>query len=609
MSIPILTQTYDEMRRLAIAGSVVAPGDFRLKRLAPQLEQMGQKAPVFAKVAETVNRLLASDENSSAAALLELTALVNAILYTQGETGVAGELTPIKTIAITRPATQTSARLLKPLQEALTTTGGGRLEVIRDGYERGAFRDFRLLAPSLAALDDSYAEIAEFVSQKILPLYGTAIFPELQATFHPKGRAGHVRRLLLMHQLDPAAAKPSVRLALDEGSPEVRIAAISCLGDSPEDLPFLLEQSRAKSKDVRAAALSALGSSGSDDAGKVLCNAIDGADLSLAVEPIRASRNPTVTSFLLEAAEKLCDATTNAGWLARLDKAKLGKQNERLRLVLECLRDRDDKKTEKLLLNLFAHVEQLAKVKGEPSGMDVIEQLVSVMASGSKTVQSALIDAHETLPAEVLGQAFIASCRSRKPAETWKLFSPYFTAKVNEKKKMADPAFAKRETLANLFKHAGGIWGYGVYQGDIDEDDFAATLDPKWLDLAISLGRNDLVYALCMPGNSKANAALSKALSEACSAGNDGEAMPALQTMVRIHHPGATDAVIDLLKRGSKSKSRYGNYWITSLIPLLPPDEAVPKLEALLSTLPDKLVDQLLDSVAELKSRADSTAT
>jgi hypothetical protein len=39
MSIPILTQTYEEVRRLAIAGSVVAPGDFRLKKLVPQLEQ------------------------------------------------------------------------------------------------------------------------------------------------------------------------------------------------------------------------------------------------------------------------------------------------------------------------------------------------------------------------------------------------------------------------------------------------------------------------------------------------------------------------------------------------------------------------------------------
>ena len=92
MSIPVLIQTYDEVRRLAIAGSVVAPGDFRLKKLVPPLEQAGQKAPVFAKVAEAVKRLVESNEQTSAAALLELATLVNAILYTQGETGVDGRV-------------------------------------------------------------------------------------------------------------------------------------------------------------------------------------------------------------------------------------------------------------------------------------------------------------------------------------------------------------------------------------------------------------------------------------------------------------------------------------------------------------------------------------
>ena len=46
MSIPVLTQVYDEVRRLAIAGSVVAPGDFRLKKLVPQLEQAGKKGSI-----------------------------------------------------------------------------------------------------------------------------------------------------------------------------------------------------------------------------------------------------------------------------------------------------------------------------------------------------------------------------------------------------------------------------------------------------------------------------------------------------------------------------------------------------------------------------------
>jgi hypothetical protein len=600
MSIPVLTQVYDEVRRLAIAGSVVAPGDFRLKKLVPQLEQAGKKAPVFAKVGQAARQLVESNEKTSAAALLELTTLVNAILYTQGETGIDGELIPIETIDLGRPKTQASARVLKPLQDALTTTGSGRLEVIRSACERGAFHDLRLIGPALAALDDTYSEIGDFVAQKILPLYGPAILPELRAKFDPKGRGGHVRRLLLMHRLDPQGTRPFVQRALDEGSKEVRIAAIGCLGDSPDDLPFLLEQVKAKAKDVRTAALRALGSSRSDDAVKLLCNAIESADLALAVEPIRTSRNRVLTDFLLEAAERQ-SGTLIAG--KEKDTKKLGKQNERMCLILDCLRGRDDKKTEKLLLNVFAHAEQLAAVKGEPSGKDVVERLVSVMAAGPPKVQSALVDAHATLPAESLGRAFVAACRCRRPAEVFKLFSPYLTAKVNEKKKNRDPAHAKREVVAELLMHGRRAWYYGFHELEQDETDIARSLDPQWLDLSVKLGRSDLVQTLARPGHAKANEMLAKLFKQRLGkSGADYELIDILSTMTRIGHPAAADATIELIKKSAKAKSAYSYYWLGHIIPRLPKAEALPKLEALLPTLPEKMVDQLLDSITELKN-------
>src|SRR5882757_8452361 len=115
MSIGVLAQVYDETRRLAVAGSVVAGGDFRLKKLIAPLEQAGAKAPVFAKVAEAIKTVVESDAKSSAEALLELANLVNAILYTQGETGMAGPLDAIESTDLSAAATQASARVLKPL--------------------------------------------------------------------------------------------------------------------------------------------------------------------------------------------------------------------------------------------------------------------------------------------------------------------------------------------------------------------------------------------------------------------------------------------------------------------------------------------------------------
>ncbi len=594
MSIPVLIQTYDEVRRLAIAGSVVAPGDFRLQKLLPQLEQAGRKAPVFAKVGEAVKRLIESNEKTSGAALLELATLVNAILYTQGETGMAGEMVPLKTIAIGRPKTQASARMLKPLQDALTTTGPGRLEIIRDAYERGAFHDFRLIAPALVALDDTYAEIGDFVADKILPMYGSAIVPELQAKFDPKGRGGHVRRLLLMHRLDPASARPHVRRSLDEGSQEVRVAAIGCLGDSPDDLPFLLEHAKSRSKDVRTAALKALGKCSADEAIKVLCQAINNADLDLAIEPLRLSRNPAVTSALLDAAEKQFDVLL-AGKVK--DVKRISQQNERMCQLLECLRERDDHNTEKLLLRMFGHVDQLSALRGETSGLDVVERLVSVMAVSTPTVQSKLVDAHETLPAEGLQGAFLAASRCRKPAEVFTLFSPYLTANINLKKKNQTPAYTKREAIINLLLRERGHWSVDPVVFSI-----TANLDPQWLDLAVHLGHSDLVQALAIPGHAGANALLSKLFKEQFGkAGAGYEVVETLETMIRVGHPEATDAVIEVIKKAAKAKYYYGYYWFGNLIARLPKTEALPKLEALLPTLPDKMIDQLLGYVTELK--------
>jgi hypothetical protein len=605
MSIPVLIQTYDEVRRLAIAGSLAAPGGYRLKKLVPPLEQAGQKAPVFAKVAEAVQRLAESNEQTSAAALLELATLVNSVLYTQGETGAEGELTPLPTVELGRPRNQASARVLKPLQEALTTTGSGRTEIIRDGYERGAFHDLRLIAPALAALDDSYAEIADLVAHKILPLYGPAIVPELQANFDPRGRGGHARRLLLMHRLDPEAARPHVRRSLEEGSQEVRIAAIGCLGDSPDDLPFLLEQAKSKAKDVRAAALKALVRCGADEAARVLCDAIHRADLALAVEPLQQSRHPAVTGPLLDEAETQFHALI-AG--KEKDAKKLGQQNERMCLLLECLKGREDTRAEKHLLTMFEHVGQLAAIKGTPSGNDVVERLVSVMAAGAPGVQSVLIDAHKSLPAECLGQAFVAARRSREPAAVFELFSPYLTAGVNEKKKDRDPAWAKREAIIEQLMR-GRRWE----DPDGEESPVSTDLDPRWLDLAVRLGRSDLVQALAVPGHAGAGEFLTTLFRQGLGrAGKEYELSGVLDTMIRVGHPGATDAVVELIEQFARAKSTYGyhavSYWVGRLIPGLPQAEALPRLEALLPTLPEKMIDQLLDYVTELKQRTP-TAT
>src|SRR5262249_44581434 len=144
-------------------------------------------------------------------------------------------------------------------------------------------------------------------------------------------------------------------------------------------------------------------------------------------------------------------------------------------------------------------------IKGTTSGKDVVERLVPVMAEGPPRVQAALIDAHATLPAEGFGHAFTAARRSRTPAEVFVLFSPYLSASVDEKKKHRDPAWMKRETIVAEF-----IGRTRWRRPEEDDSSFFAQIDPRWLDLAIKVGRADLVQAIAMPGHAGAHKFLSE---------------------------------------------------------------------------------------------------
>jgi hypothetical protein len=601
VSIAVLTQVYDEVRRLAIAGSVVAPGDFRLKKLVPALEKAGEKAPVFAKVAGSAAKLIDSNEKSSAEALLELSTLINAVLYTQGETGAAGELRPIETTNVSGHHTRTTARMLKPLLEALTTTGSGRLEIIKDAFERGAFSDLRLVKPALAAIDDPYPDIADFVAEKVLPQYGKAVLPELQAKFDLKGKGGHPRRLALMHRLDPEATGPLVKEALENGSKEVKVVAIECLGTWPErllsflrPLSYLLEQATAKAKDVRQAALKALAKSDASDAVTALEKAMKSSDIEIAIAPIRESVNPKLLqTVLMEADAQL--VLLLAG--KEKDKAVIGKQVERMLALLECLRGKSIKAVESFLLKCFAARDKLTTIKSEPSGQDFVQRLVQIMSAATAATQNALVEERDSLSSENLQETFAAARKTRKPAEVFELFSCYLTAKVDEKKKQRDPAFARRAAIVETL--TAGRSYYTIS----DEAQHIKDLDPRWLDVAVEQRHLDLVQVLARPKHDAANSLLAQAFADTLKKARDStECHLTLATMIRIQHPAATDSLIELIKVQAKGAQHYGLYWIGRLIPALP-KEAAASLEELLPTLPEKIIDELLGYVTELKNK------
>jgi hypothetical protein len=604
MSIAVLTQVYDEMRRLAIAGSVTAGGDFRLKKLIPSLEQAGAKAPVFAKIAQAVKTLVEATEQTSASALLELSTLVNAVLYTQGETGISGDLAEIETNDLGPQTSQVSASVLKPLLEALTTTGSGRLEIIKESFERGAFRDMRLVNPALDAIDDSYAEIAEFIAKTVLPLYGKAILPDLKSSIDVKsGKGGHLLRLVLMHQLDPPGTREIVKQALENGSKEIKIAAIECLGDAPDDLNYLLEQSSAKTKDVRRAALKALAKSDSDVVVETLRKAMMGGDLDIAASPIRQSRNPKLLNSVIDAASQQLDALFKTKNTSK-EKNEVGKGVARLLLLLSCLEGRDDKSAEEIVVKLFQSHKKIQGLKGDPDGAAINERVAMLMGQGSKTVQKMLVDAHASFAPEILGIAFEAAHRSMKAAELFDTFSPYLRAKVDEKKMQRDPAWAKRAAIIEgIMVATKGAHGSNQLNR-IHED---GVWDHRWLDVAIAIGSRELTCRLARSTHEECKTFLSKRLAAAMNGssaafGMNAEAIDILQAMIRIGHPDAVPNLIKDIKKIDAHKLGYYSLWTWTMIRALP-KSAIAPLEALVPTLREETADQLLRSLIELKKK------
>jgi len=604
MSIAVLTQVYDEMRRLAIAGSVTAGGDFRLKKLIPSLEQAGAKAPVFAKVAQAVKTVVEGTEQTSAWALLELCTLVNAVLSTQGETGLAGAWAEIETNDVGPQTSQVSASVLKPLLEALTTTGAGRLEIIKDSFERGAFGDLRLVKPALDAIDDPYPDIGDFIAKNVLTLYGRAILPDLKSRFDLKSsKGGHVRRLALMHQLDPAGTREIVKQALEDGSKEIKIVAIECLGDSSEDLTLLLELSVAKNKDVRRAALRAIARQDSDAAIEALRKAMIGGDLDIAIQPIQQNRSPKLLKLVIDEAGRQLEALFKTKNTSK-EKNEVGKGVERLLGLLSCLEGREDKATEEFLVKLFQRCKEIGGLKGEPSGEAINERVARLMGGGSRKGQIMLADTHASLSPDILGIAFEAARKSMEPAKVFDAFSPYLLAKVDEKKKARDPAWAKRAAIIEFITAASK----GRYRSDelnkIYED---GTWDPRWLDVAIKIGSKELTCCLARSTHQACKTFLSKLLGEASKGSGTIRTInivpvDILKTMIRIEHPDAIPGLIDSIKKFDSDK--HGDYrgWIWDLVSRLP-KTAVAPLEAMLPTLRKDTTDYLLQCLAELKDK------
>lgn len=589
MSLALIEESAKEVRRLAIAGSPLAVGDFRLKKLIAPLEQAGTKVPVFAQVAKAISEVVHGTEADAATRLLHLSTLLNAILYTQGASTAEGDYCPLEVSSANYTSTRTTARALKPLIQALTSSGGGRFETIKTAVERGAFNDLRLIGPSIQALGDNYPEIADLVAEKILPRFGAGIIPQLKASLDLKGKKHDARKLAVMHQLDPVGTLELCKTALEDGSAEVKIAAIACLGKHEECLPLVLEQTNAKNKQVRAAALEALAAHDRPEITKLFTELVKGKALDILAGPFRALRNRQVLSSLLDEGRKTFDLILK----------NESEQILRFVEILNCLAPRKEAEVETFLLDAFAKSDGLAKVKAAQNsavaGADLMAHLAGLLYGiGSPKALAAILEKREVLPTAVFPDVLRSAFRVWPADKVFSEFSPLLEEKRG----------AGREKREHLERFVHGTYARFGMSPDKSEDMDRQLMpdklawDPRWLDAAIKADSRPMVCWLARPNHKPSWNYLSKM-------GDAKEpyyASLTVQALARCQYPRVTDFFLAQVARKTKG-AKYLDYELQTLLSAAQylPKSDLPQLDAFAAGLDEKFVDHFLEAIAPLR--------
>ena len=254
MNLQALYDLKDRLEHAAIAGTTLIQEDFRLHRAVEALAPLANANPVFGKISAGAKSLLIAQENERSTRLLEVLSLVDAVVYTQGITNLAGEITVLE--QRTASYVQASYGELHPLLTALKGTGSGRTSLIRECWKSHPdyFSDFRILPHVVGALGDNYGELTDPISE-ILMKQGTAIIPLLKEKFDPEGKTEMARRVRLVAKLAGEKENDWFVNILPESKKDVREAVIQALSLSQDNAQLLLDLCQSERGKLREAAL------------------------------------------------------------------------------------------------------------------------------------------------------------------------------------------------------------------------------------------------------------------------------------------------------------------------------------------------------------------
>lgn len=545
MSIDLLFELQYEVRRLYIAGSGMAVGDLRLQKMLPKLQQLGESAPVFKRMAQAVSQVLETEITGTAGRLLELGTLLNSVLYTQGRTETKEELVPVEGTGA-KFSTSIGYRKLSLLIEALTQKGQGRMEQVRQGYEDGLFQDFRVIPAAVSGLDDSYAEIPDYLHRTVLPSLGMEALPALQQQFKLDGGKGDARRLELIHAVLAQSALDLLLQAATEGSTEVRSTAIELLGDYPEQEDFILEQADDKKKEIRRAALNALSRLGTEQAIARLYKALGSKDRDLAIEPIQFCKANNLTLRVIEHAESVLERIVQRT-----------NDEDSVQQLLVDIRSLRGKRVPEV-------VHFLKKLLSTPSFI-IPETEVVQEAAAELLLQLDLPEAdrfavtlHELYNRKFIAYSFRAAIKILPPDDVYERFCH----DLKDKKQTA------AKDLLRVFRTMFPSLEHQMYYASAEYEEEHQEWDPRWVHLFVKLDEVELVCRLARGKDSQVAAYLV----EACRKRPDfftSTTLHCLLALFRIQYKETPELLMDILEKGKK-QIYYLNHAQHVLLTLVP---------------------------------------
>ncbi|WP_019911354.1 hypothetical protein [Paenibacillus sp. HW567] len=508
MSTALLQELHQEVRRLYIAGSDLAAGDFRLKRLLPQFQQLGERAAVFKRLGEGISSLLepaGGQEPAPAVQLQELTLLLESVLYTQGATTPDGTPGALRTRSFALE-TKLPYRKLAAVRQALTTTGGGRHEIVVDAFKEGMFQDLRLLPLAIAALSDPYAEIADFAMTEILPSYGPAIADYLLETFNPAGGRSEVRKLKVIGKAGGDGLLGEIFKAAESGSDDIRVAAIECLGGHEEYTSNLLEWTMDKKKVIREAAFAALAAGGSPQGGERLFEAFntkkDRALVAAALAEWPSAELGARLSTLFM--EELREAPVENG-----DKKKTEAVWEGIQPFLTALYEERNPQLDEIYSYVIAEYHRFSSL----GWMPLMDRAALYKELASSEPALAELQELEKLNSRYVPNYFRAAQQLLTPADLYKEFGGTMMNKLKSKlaKNAGQRAQQLLETIERQIVNVESV----VYKAGwelssereyyaremLSAETIAAKWDPHWLDWFIERNSLDLVCAFARPNH------------------------------------------------------------------------------------------------------------